>query len=190
MEYHYDSVVGIKAKLVLVFKKKGNMQKKTLLLISALVLSACATKPTEAPVCTGNTLRGCQPVVYFDIGSAALNAKAKANLDWTYEKMVRFPKENITAIGYADSAGDAERNFALSKERAKAVKNYLVKKGIDANRIDVAFRGEFEPVCTKADCQYLNRRVEMKLSRPNGGFEPVDWDEMGSKFKGLFSNEE
>ena len=190
MESHYAPVVGIKAKLILVLKKKGNMQKKTLLLISALMLSACATKPKEVPVCTGSTLRGCQPVVYFDIGSVALNAKAKSNLDWAYEKMVRFPRENITAIGYADSTGDAERNFTLSKQRAKAVKDYLVKKGVAADRIDVAFQGEFEPVCTKADCQYLNRRVELKFSRPNGGFEPIDWDEVGSKIKGFFCDEE
>ena len=166
------------------------MQRKTLLLISALMLSACATKPTEAPVCTGNTLRGCQPVVYFDLGSAALSAKAKSNLDWAYDKMIRFPRENITAVGYAESAGDAERSFTLSKERAKAVKNYLVKKGIDANRIDVAFQGEFGPVCTKADCQYLNRRVELKLSKPNGGFEPVDWEKIASKLNLICEEEQ
>lgn len=162
------------------------MQKKLLLisaLVSAFLLSACTTRTGEISVCTGNTLRGCQPVVYFDMGSTVLTTKAKSNLNWVYDKMVRFPRENITAIGYTDSVGNAESNFMLSKQRAKVVKDYLVKKGISADRIDIAFRGEFDSVCTKTDCQYLNRRVELKLSKPNGGWQPLDWEKISSKLE-------
>ena len=155
------------------------------LFLATVLLAGCASQPTKAPICTGNTLRGCQPVVYFSSGSTVLTQETKSNLDWAYEKMIRFPRENMIAIGYTDSLGDAKSNFSLAKKRAQAVKNYLVKKGIEADRIAVAFQGEFDPVCTKSDCQHLNRRVELKLSKPNGGWEPIDWEKISSKLDGI-----
>ena len=169
------------------------MHYSVLLSATALLLAGCVSQPTEEPVCKGNTLRGCRPVVYFDTGSALLTKKAKSNLDWAYNKMVRFPREHVVVTGYADSAGDAGRNFVLSKQRAMAVRDYFVKKGIEADRITVAFQGEFEPVCTKAVCQHLNRRAELDLSKPNGGWEPVDWEKISSKLnkiKPSFGKEE
>ena len=161
------------------------MRYSVLFLATALSLAGCASEPKEAPVCEGNTLRGCKPVVYFDSGSAVLSKKAKTNLDWAYDKMTRFPRENMVVTGYTDSVGDAERNFSLAKQRAKAVKDYFVKKGIDSDRVIVTYQGEFEPVCTKAACQHLNRRVELDLSKPNGGWEPVDWEKISAKLNGI-----
>jgi len=157
------------------------MHRSIIILSSVLLLAACANKPEQAPSCTGNTLRGCNPVIYFNSGSAVLDKRAKADLDWTYTKMTRFPREQILATGYTDSVGDTEKNFSLSKQRAQAVKSYLVKKGIASDRIIVAFQGEFNPVCTKTECQNLNRRVEVKMSKPNGGWEPMTWDDVSKK---------
>lgn len=153
----------------------------SILFLASILLAGCASKPTEETVCTGNTLRGCKPVIYFDTGSVALSEKSKENLDWAYAKMVRFPRESVTVTGYTDSIGEAKRNLDLSKKRALAVKNYLVKKGIEADRIIVAFQGEFDPVCTKAACQNLNRRVELDLYKPNGGWEPIDLEGFTNK---------
>ena len=169
------------------------MRYSVLLLMTSCLLAGCTSTPKEVPACSGNTLRGCKPVVYFASGSSALSGEAKSNLDWVYEKLIRFPRENVTVTGYTDSVGDAERNFSLSKQRAAAVKDYFVKKGIASDRIDVAFQGEFEPVCTKANCQYLNRRVELALSKPNSGWVPVDWKEVSAKmgeFKCFLCEEE
>jgi len=158
------------------------MQKSVLFLMTSLLLAGCTSTPKEAPVCSGNTLRGCQPVIYFDTGSSALDQKAKANLDWAYEKMVRFPRERVTISGYTDAVGNFESNFSLSERRASAVKDYLVAKGIESNRIDVAFHGEQDPVCSSSDCLNLNRRVELELYKPDtGGY--IDMKKVSSKLE-------
>ena len=161
------------------------MRRSFILLSTALLLSACANKPEPASVCSGNTLRACEPVVYFDLGSSKIKKSQNETLQWAYDKMVRFPREHILVTGYADAAGNATKNFQLSKQRAKAIKQYFVKKGIDPNRIAISFRGEFEPVCTTSDCQNLNRRVELKMFKPNGGFDPNTLDKVSAKVDGL-----
>ena len=147
------------------------MRYSVLLLMTSCLLAGCTSTPKEVPACSGNTLRGCQPVVYFTTGSSALSLGAKSNLDWVYEKMVRFPRENVVATGYTDPVGNPNSNLTLSKQRALSVKEYLVRKGIAADRIDIAFYGETNPVCTGTECDHLNRRVELKLSKPNGGLD-------------------
>ena len=146
------------------------MKHKLFILAMAITLTACATKPTEAPVCSGNTLRGCQPVVYFDIGSYKIKWDQVETLNWAYNKMKRFPREHVMVTGYTDWDG----SFVLSKRRAMAIKQYFVERGIEPNRILTAFQREFSPVCTSNDCRHLNRRAELKLFKPNGGWKWAD----------------
>jgi len=141
-----------------------------------LLLSACAATDTKQPVCTGNLLRDCEPVLYFDTGSSALNKESKENLNWVIEKMKRFPKRNATLTGYSDSVGNPNKNFALSKNRAIAAKNYMAQHGIEKERIVVKFDGELKPICTQESCQALNRRVEVAVDTPNGAAsDSSDW---------------
>jgi OOP family OmpA-OmpF porin len=53
----------------------------------------------------------------------------------------------------------------LSEDRAKAVSNYLIKKGIGAERIDVKFYGETKPIASNdtEEGRRMNRRVDMKF---------------------------
>ena len=68
-------------------------------------------------------------------------------------------------IGHTDSKGEAVYNMRLSESRAKAVVEYLIKKGIDTKRLQWKGRGSFEPVDTNATeaGRANNRRVEMKI---------------------------
>lgn len=167
------------------------MRYSTLLLTTTLLLAGCTTTPTKQPVCSGNTLRSCQPVIYFDEGSTNLKPEARQNLSWVYEKMIRFPKKYVRVVGHTDSVGEPDKNLGLSKARAKAVRDYLVARGIKKDRVITAFAGEAEPLCYTDSCRELNRRAELKMFTPNGGWEPVNWDSLHpSKWERPFSEEE
>ena len=146
------------------------MRHSLIILSSILMLAACANEPKEAPVCNGNTLRGCKPVVYFAEGSSTLDWKGTENLIWATRKMKRWPDRNVEIVGHASFSGAADRNLALSKERALAAKKFLVTNGIDENRIKISFKSNQDPVCKTDSCQALNRRVELDIAPANGGW--------------------
>ncbi len=76
----------------------------------------------------------------------------------------------VQITGYTDRLGSPKYNQALSERRAMAVKDYLVGKGLDANRLQTAGKGEANPVVQCADtkrtalikCLEANRRVEIE----------------------------
>lgn len=78
--------------------------------------------------------------------------------------------DNVTISGYADRLGSDKYNLKLSERRANAVKDYLVGKGVSANRLNAVGKGEANPVVTcndkkRADlikCLEPNRRVEVE----------------------------
>jgi outer membrane protein OmpA-like peptidoglycan-associated protein len=73
----------------------------------------------------------------------------------------------IEIIGHTDNTGDPNHNRKLSKDRAEAIKNYLVSKGIAATRITTDGKGSDFPIksnSTEAG-QKANRRVEIRLKR-------------------------
>lgn len=74
---------------------------------------------------------------------------------------------SITIEGNCDEWGTDEYNQALGLKRAKAVKEALIAKGVNADRIAVKSYGETNPVCTEKTkaCDAQNRRAEFKLSR-------------------------
>jgi peptidoglycan-associated lipoprotein len=71
----------------------------------------------------------------------------------------------IKLEGNCDEWGSDEYNYALGLKRANAVKNTMVRDGVDASRITMVSYGESNPVCTdKTDaCWAQNRRVDTKL---------------------------
>ncbi len=74
---------------------------------------------------------------------------------------------SIIVEGNCDEWGTDEYNQALGLKRAKAVKEALIAKGVNADRIAVKSYGETNPVCTEKTkaCDAQNRRAEFKLSR-------------------------
>lgn len=77
--------------------------------------------------------------------------------------------KHVVVTGYSDRLGSSEYNQKLSERRAQAVKNYMVSKGVDAQRLKVEGKGEANPVVTCTDtkkaelikCLGPNRRVEI-----------------------------
>jgi len=87
----------------------------------------------------------------------------------TLDKVAKLMVENDAALrlgGYADNRGGYVYNWKLSKARAEAVKDYLVKKGADKIRIAATEYGYTQPIAsnnTKLGRQ-KNRRVEVKFT--------------------------
>lgn len=70
-------------------------------------------------------------------------------------------------IGHTDADGDAKANRILSQKRAEAVRQYLIRNGVEAKRVKATGKGESEPVTANntAEGRAMNRRVEVKLSQ-------------------------
>jgi adhesin transport system outer membrane protein len=104
--------------------------------------------------------------VNFKYYSAKIDKKSWANI----ERFANFVKKNkrykIHVVGHTSSKGDADLNKRLSLKRAKAVKEALVKLGIDSARITTEGRGEEEPIADNStpEGKYMNRRVEVELT--------------------------
>jgi outer membrane protein OmpA-like peptidoglycan-associated protein len=85
------------------------------------------------------------------------------------EDVVRFlkdrPKMVVEIQGHTDSVGDAKVNRALSRKRAEAVRDYLVKRGISERRLVVKGYGELAPIGDNRTIlgRDMNRRVELKV---------------------------
>lgn len=89
----------------------------------------------------------------FDFDKATLRDEGKTKLDELAVKSKELNIEVILAVGHADRLGKAAYNQQLSERRATAVKDYLVSKGIEANRIDTAGKGSTQPVTKPDECK-------------------------------------
>jgi OmpA-OmpF porin, OOP family len=89
----------------------------------------------------------------FDFDKAVLRPAGIQALDEFLEKAKSINPEVIIAVGHADRFGSEAYNQNLSEKRAAAVKNYMVSKGIDANRIHTEGKGEMQPVTNADDCK-------------------------------------
>lgn len=103
--------------------------------------------------------------VYFNTGSAVLQKKSYKPLNDVAKILKDNPELKVSIEGHTDNTGKAEKNQVLSQNRAKAVLDYLVKKGIDAGRLGSAGYGQDKPVADNKTTagRAKNRRVEMKL---------------------------
>jgi outer membrane protein OmpA-like peptidoglycan-associated protein len=104
--------------------------------------------------------------VRFDTNKSSLTAAAKANLDKLIPVFQEYADTNITLFGYTDSTGPADYNLKLSGERAAAVRNYLVAKGMSLSRFTVTGLGIADPVASNetAEGRTQNRRVEFAIT--------------------------
>jgi outer membrane protein OmpA-like peptidoglycan-associated protein len=110
--------------------------------------------------------------VLFDFNSAALKPGADTTIQRLADFMMANPERDIVVEGYTDSRGSAQYNRELSAERAQAVKQALVDRGISAARIRTEGLGEEYPVASNGTAagRQLNRRVEIVLSDQEGQF--------------------
>jgi outer membrane protein OmpA-like peptidoglycan-associated protein len=111
--------------------------------------------------------------VLFDFDAAELNAGAAATMDRLAEFLTANPDRTIAIEGHTDSSGSATYNRDLSRQRADAVRQALVDRGVQSSRIEIRALGEEFPVATNDTTagRQLNRRVEIVLSDETGRFQ-------------------
>jgi len=99
----------------------------------------------------------------FDFDSAALKPSSASVLDSAVRFLVDNPERKVRVEGHTDSRGSNTYNQGLSQRRAQAVRNYLVSKGISADRLSVSGKGEDNPIASNdTDAgRARNRRVEL-----------------------------
>lgn len=116
-----------------------------------------------APLVTGQTIR--LNNLFFDFGKSDLRKESFSELDRTVALMKQYPSMTIEISGHTDNIGTETDNQVLSENRAKAVLDYLVNKGIDAGRIKSKGYGKTKPVSTNdtEEGKQLNRRVDFTI---------------------------
>jgi len=110
----------------------------------------------------------------FDYDKATLKPEAEQALKKVAVVLSQFPESHVTVEGFTDSKGTQARNLDLSRERAQAVKNWLVKNGIAEANIATKGFGEGYPVAPNTNDnggdnpigRALNRRVSIIVENP------------------------
>lgn len=99
----------------------------------------------------------------FDTGSAAVRPEDVVDLDQIAQVMNTHPRSRIAIIGYTDARGSGRANARLGEERAEAIAEGLVTRGIAADRLEARSGGEREPTANNrsAEGQAENRRTEL-----------------------------
>jgi peptidoglycan-associated lipoprotein len=109
----------------------------------------------SAPADRGPSGPSLGEVIYFEFDQSDLSEQARSTLDTNAEWLKRDPARTITIEGHTDEVGTAEYNLGLGERRAKSARDYLIRLGIDANRVSVITYGEERPA---SQDDALNRR--------------------------------
>ncbi len=104
--------------------------------------------------------------IYFDFDKASFKQESYVELNKLETLMKQNMSLKVEIAGHTDSFGPDSYNKKLSLMRATAVRNFLMSKGIDVNRVVAAGYGDKRPLASNDDEQggrEINRRVEFKI---------------------------
>jgi outer membrane protein OmpA-like peptidoglycan-associated protein len=130
-------------------------------------MDKCPDSPTDKPV----DAAGCTIVsvvlknVQFESNSSELMTGSSESLDKVVNAMNEYDQLRIEIQAHTDNMGEASYNLSLSEKRANSVRDYLIARGVAANRMEVKGYGETQPIADNStrDGRAKNRRVELKI---------------------------
>jgi peptidoglycan-associated lipoprotein len=143
----------------------------------AMLLAACAKNPGSEPGGLGLGVNGKGGAatpgstqdfvvnvgdrVFFETDSPELTAQSRATLDRQAQWLNQYSRYTFTIEGHADERGTREYNIALGARRATTVQDYLISRGVAANRMRTISYGKERPVavCDDISCWSQNRRA-------------------------------
>lgn len=103
--------------------------------------------------------------IFFDFNKATFRPNSFEALAGLKQIMAKYPTLKVEISGHTDNVGSAEFNQKLSNNRAKVVYDYLIRNGIDTNRLKHQGKGFSEPIAPNDsdENRQLNRRTEMYI---------------------------
>jgi OmpA-OmpF porin, OOP family len=104
--------------------------------------------------------------IFFETGKDVLKPVSIKQLDELVSILTKYDNVNMSVEGHTDDSGDDAKNMKLSEDRANAVKNYLVGRGIASGRLTAKGFGETMPIGDNktANGKAQNRRVELNTT--------------------------
>ena len=107
-------------------------------------------------------------MIHFATDKAEITPQSRPLVKKFAEFLIKNKGSLVHIIGHTDWRGSDQYNMALSKRRAKAVRDLLVEYGVSASRLSTEGRGEREPIASNKtpEGMALNRRTEVHLTYP------------------------
>ncbi|MGO9700015.1 MAG: peptidoglycan-associated lipoprotein Pal [Xanthobacteraceae bacterium] len=149
--------------------------KFALLVLGAIAIAGCAKQQPEPTAMAGAAAPGSQQDfivnvgdrVFFDTDSTELSGQARATLDKQAQWLNQYGRYAFLIEGHADERGTREYNIALGARRAQTVREYLVSRGVSAQRMRTISYGKERPVavCNDISCWSQNRRAVTVLNQ-------------------------
>ncbi|HZS38649.1 MAG TPA: OmpA family protein, partial [Polyangia bacterium] len=134
-------------------------------------------KPATSHVSLTKTEIAIKGTIHFGTNNAEIKPDGEQLLDEVVDVMVKNPQlRKIRVEGHTDNRGNAELNLALSKARAAAVVQYMIKQGIDPARLESEGYGATQPLVpnmTPAN-RAKNRRVTFRILDTGAAVAPLE----------------
>ena len=114
--------------------------------------------------------------IFFDFGRYNLSAASKAELNKVADVLKENPDLKLKVLGFTDAVGSASANIQLATSRARVARNYIINKGVFADRIFIKVFGEASPAADNQDFggndmpdnRKWNRRVVLAIIDEKG----------------------
>ena len=102
----------------------------------------------------------------FETAKSEILATSFEELDELADHLISQPELNLLVVGHTDNTGNEKMNKQLSEDRAKAVADYLISKGVKRERLSSKGFGSKKPIANNAteEGRKLNRRVELRFN--------------------------
>ena len=103
--------------------------------------------------------------ILFEYNKANLSKKSQKTLNQAVELLNQLPKRSLVIQGHTDSIGPKEYNMELSEQRAKAVYDYMMEKGLKIKKVSYKGYGANKPIADNStkEGRTANRRVEFRI---------------------------
>jgi OOP family OmpA-OmpF porin len=103
--------------------------------------------------------------IYFDLDKATIQRRSNRVLSEAVKVLDKYPEIKVEIVGHTDSTGNDAYNLELSQKRAEAVRQFLIDKGIDGDRLVARGAGEGEPISDNKTPigRAENRRTEFNI---------------------------
>lgn len=128
------------------------------------VVTAPAPVPAEPSAAVAPPVGEAQSVTFTD-NSAIIDDASKAKLNGVADVLNSDASLRVSIEGRTDNRGSEAYNIVLGSQRAEAVRQYLLGKGIDSSRLSAVSLGEFQPLASNATQagRQANRSVQVRL---------------------------